>query len=311
MPSCSCNRWVNLDEGDVFHCHYQATANPRVNITCPPNTRGRFVRIKRRDTEHLAICEVEVYSDTINSLNKSVFADVNIALKKPTKLSSTHDHRITEGKDYLCCNSTYAVDGDKSNLAYDQGDFWCAVSARVANQQSWWAVDLQNLYTIELANFDVDVIMPSCSCNRWGNLDEGDVFNCHYQDTANPRIIITCPPSTRGRFVRIKRRDTEHLTICEVEVYGDTINSLNKSDSSRIDTAYACGYIGYRYVGPVIVTSAADSKIHCTIICLTKTACTAAEYDKNTNVCTLKGECMTGTHSFLFPDNDKNVFFIQ
>ncbi|CAG2218084.1 unnamed protein product [Mytilus edulis] len=259
------------------------------------------------------------------SLICCVFADVNIALKKPTKLSSTHDPRITEGKDYLCCNSTYAVDGDKSNLAYDQGDFWCAVSARVANQQSWWAVDLQNLYTIEvidifgrtsygleqLANFDVDVIMPSCSCNRWGNLDEGHVSNCHYQATANPRIIITCPPSTRGRFVRIKRRDTEHLTICEVEVYSDTINSLNKSDSSRIDTAYACGYIGYRYVGPVIVTSAADSNIHCTIICFTKTACTAAEYDKNTHVCTLKGECMTGTQSFLFPDNDKNVFFIQ
>ncbi|VDI49607.1 Hypothetical predicted protein [Mytilus galloprovincialis] len=255
----------------------------------------------------------------------TVFADVNIALKKPTKLSSTHDPTITEGTYYLCCNSTYAVDGDKSNLAYDQGDFLCANSATVDNQQSWWAVDLQNVYTIEgiyifgrttygleqLANFDVEVIMPSCSCNRWGNLDEGDVFHRHYQATANPSVNITCPPNTRGRFVRIRRRDTKHLAICEVEVYSDTINSLNKSDSSRIDTAYACGYIGYRYVGPVIVTSVADSNIHCTIICFTTTACTAAEYDKNTHVCTLKGECMIGTQSFLLPDNDKDVFFIQ
>ncbi|XP_071177415.1 uncharacterized protein [Mytilus edulis] len=253
------------------------------------------------------------------------FADVNIALKKPTKVSSTHDPRITEGKDYLCCNSTYAVDGDKTNLAYIQGDFFCTVAVRVANQQAWWAVDLQNVYKIDvidifgrtsndldqLANFDVEVIMPSCSCNRWTNLDEGDVIHCHYQATAQPRVTITCPPNTRGRFVRIKRKDTEYLTICEVEVYRDTVNSLNKSDSSRIVTAYACGYIGYRYEGPVIGTSVADSNIHCTIICFTETACAAAEYDKNTNVCTLKGECMIETQSFLFPDNNKDVFFIQ
>ncbi|CAG2218083.1 unnamed protein product [Mytilus edulis] len=272
-----------------------------------------------------------MYSITVNhrypepSLILLAFAAVNIALKKPTKLSSTYDPKIIEGMDFLCCNSTYAVDGDKTNLAHTQGDFFCAVAVRAANQQSWWAVDLQNVYKIDvidifgrtsndldqLTNFDVEVILPSCSCNRWFNLDEGDVFPCHYQATVNPRVHITCPPNTRRRFVRIKRRDTEYLTICEVEVYGDTLNSLNKSDSSRIDTAYACGYIGFGYVGLVIGTSVAGSNVHCTLICFTKTVCAAAEYDKNTNVCTLKGECSIGTQSSLFPDSNKNVFFIQ
>ncbi|XP_071177420.1 fucolectin-5-like [Mytilus edulis] len=108
MPACSCNIWNSLYHGDQFQCHFQATASQHITITCPNNTEGRFVRINRRDTKVLVICEVEVYGNQVNSLIKAVFADVNIALKKPTKLSSTHVPTY-----YLCCNSTYAVDGDK------------------------------------------------------------------------------------------------------------------------------------------------------------------------------------------------------
>ncbi|VDI39956.1 Hypothetical predicted protein [Mytilus galloprovincialis] len=133
----------------------------------------------------------------------------------------------------------------------------------------------------------------------------------YFTVTIKPESQYNVPPNTRGRFIRIKRRDTEYLTICELEVYGDTLISLNESDSSRIDIAYACGYIGFGYVGTVIGTSVADSNVHCTLICFTKTACAAAEYDKNTNVCTLKGDCLIGTLSSLFPDNNKDVFFIQ
>ncbi|CAG2204316.1 unnamed protein product [Mytilus edulis] len=160
-----------------------------------------------------------------------------------------------------------------------------------------------------LANFDVEVIMPACTCNRWNSLDEGVVFHCHYQATASQRITITCPPNTRGRFVRIKRKDMKDIAICEVEVHGDPINSVIESDLSR--TAYACGHIGYGYVGPVIETCVANSDVHCTEMCFTNTACSAAEYDKKTNVCILKGDCTNGTQSSLFQDNNKDVFFIQ
>ncbi|CAC5358014.1 unnamed protein product [Mytilus coruscus] len=151
--------------------------------------------------------------------------------------------------------------------------------------------------------------MPVCTCNRWNNLDEGDVFHCYYQATVSQRINVTCPPKTRGRFVRIKRRDTVSLVICEVEVYGDPVNKLIESGLLR--TVYACGHIGYGYVGPVLGTSVVASDVHCTIICFTNTACAAAVYERKRNVCTLKGECTNGTQSSLFPDNDKNVFFIH
>ncbi|CAC5378357.1 unnamed protein product [Mytilus coruscus] len=253
------------------------------------------------------------------------FADANIALKKPTKLSSIFDPEIKQGRtDYICCNSSFAVDGDKSSLLAN-GDFLCAHSDSLANQQSWWAVDLQNVYVIndvdifgrtdcctyQLANFDVEVILPTCTYNHWNGLEEGCKINCHYQSTESQRITVTCPPNTKGRFIRIKRRDTAYLVICDVEVYGNLINNLHESGVASTDTTYACGKIGYGYVGPVIVTSVAKSNIQCTSTCITKTACSAAEYDKNTNVCTLKAECFNGTQSSLYQDNDKRVFLIQ
>lgn len=84
-----------------------------------------------------------------------------------------------------------------------------------------------------LTNFDVEVIMPACTCNRWNSLDEGDVFHCHYQAIASHRIIITCPPNTRGRFVRIKRKDMESLGICEVEVQGDPVYRMTESGNQK------------------------------------------------------------------------------
>ncbi|XP_052063064.1 fucolectin-like [Mytilus californianus] len=162
----------------------------------------------------------------------SAFADANIALKKPTKLSSVFEQY----------NSTYALDGDRSDRSI-HGDFICAQSDSVANQQSWWAVDLQNVYVINdvdifgrtdccydaFANFDVEIILPTCTCNHWNNLEEGDKINCHYQETESQKITVTCPSNTIGRYVRIKRRDTVYLIICEVEVYGNPLNSLRES----------------------------------------------------------------------------------
>ncbi|CAC5403966.1 unnamed protein product [Mytilus coruscus] len=162
-----------------------------------------------------------------------------------------------------------------------------------------------------LENFDVDVISPG-TCNRWNNLSVGNILLCHYQSTAVEQISITCPPNTRGRFVRIKRRDLKPLVICELEVYGNLSNSsLESGFEISSNKSYACGHIGYIYLGPVIETNVAKSNIQCTIKCIAKTACTAAEYDKKRNVCSLKGEYMNETQTSLFPDNDKNVFFIQ
>ncbi|VDI02544.1 Hypothetical predicted protein [Mytilus galloprovincialis] len=242
------------------------------------------------------------------------FADINVALRKPTKLSSTFEQYY----------STFALDGDRSDRSV-HGAFICAQSDSLDNQHSWWVVDLQNVYVINdidifgrtdccphfLANFDVEIILPTCTCNHWNNLEEGDTINCHYQATGSQRITITCPPNTKGRYVRIKRRDSVYLNICEIEVYGKPVNSLHESGLGSIVSIYACGKIGYGYYGPVLRSSVTKSNIQCTSTCITETACSAAEYDKYTNVCTLKGECLNGTQSSLYPDNDKQVFFIQ
>ncbi|CAG2246491.1 unnamed protein product [Mytilus edulis] len=154
--------------------------------------------------------------------------------------------------------------------------------------------------------------MPKFPCNGWNDLTNGDVSNCHYQSGAvNPSIKITCPSRTRGKFVMIKRRDMLTLVICEVEVSGDPVNSTRQSGLLSTVAVYARGHIGYGYVGPVIETLAALSHIHCTCACIMRTDFYAAEFDRNTNDCTLKGECTHGTQSSLFRDNNKDVFCVQ
>ncbi|XP_071133069.1 uncharacterized protein [Mytilus edulis] len=255
------------------------------------------------------------------------FADVNIALKKPTKLSSIFDPKISQQRDYICCNSSYAVDGDNIFLFpdYPSGDFFCAHSDSLSDQQSWWAVDLQEVYVIndvdifgridccthQLANFDVEVFMPTCIDNNWNYLEDGCKINCHYQSTESQRTTVSCPSNTKGRYIRIRRRDTSYLVICEVEVYGNPINNFHKSDLGSTIINHVCRKSGYGYVGPVIGTSVAHSNIQCTSTCTTETACSAAEYDNNTNVCTLKGECLNETQSSLYVDKDKHVLFIR
>ena len=67
--------------------------------------------------------------------------------------------------DYICCNSTYAVDGDKTSLfpRYPSGDFFCTHSDSLAYQQSWWAVDLQEVYVI----IGVDIFGRTDCCSKF------------------------------------------------------------------------------------------------------------------------------------------------
>ncbi|XP_063397411.1 fucolectin-like [Mytilus trossulus] len=225
--------------------------------------------------------------------------------------------------DYNCCLSEYAVDGNITTWAYP--DMVCAHSSKTNIQQEWWAVDLQNVYVIKeieiygrtdccgdnLSNFDVDVIMPTCPCNGWNDLTDGDVSHCHYQTSAvSPRIRITCPSNTRGRFVRIKRRDMLTLVICEVKVNRDPFSSTRQSGLLSSVAVYARGHIGNGYVGPVIETFVSQSKIQCTSVCITKSDCYAAEYGRNTTSCTMKGKCTNGTQTSLFQDNSTDVFCV-
>ena len=80
--------------------------------------------------------------------------------------------------------------------------------------------------------------MPSCGCDIWRSLDEGTTTHCHYQPTATTSVVATFPQGTRGRFIRIRRRDSDILTVCEVEVFTDITGKTGKilcKNGCRID----------------------------------------------------------------------------
>lgn len=88
-------------------------------------------------------CIQQIYVRYQHAFLVVAFSDVNIAFKKPTKLSSI---RYTG-----CCDSDskYAVDGDKRDwVKEDVWEFRCSHTDGAPDHQEWWAVDLLNIYTI-------------------------------------------------------------------------------------------------------------------------------------------------------------------
>ncbi|CAG2221731.1 unnamed protein product [Mytilus edulis] len=63
------DKWATFQKGRTSLCHYQQPASSLVNATCPPDVKGRFVRIKRRHkASPLCLCEVEVYGELITNM---------------------------------------------------------------------------------------------------------------------------------------------------------------------------------------------------------------------------------------------------
>ncbi|XP_052694434.1 fucolectin-1-like [Crassostrea angulata] len=142
----------------------------------------------------------------------------NIALRKPAEQSSTHF-------DY---NATYAVDGNRgTNIGVDK----CTVT-RDGDKYPWWRVDLQAVYTItsvRILNREIDNLYGTDMSFRLHDvtvtvgLTESDISTpCGFfagPGTASQLVVIDCPTSTQGRFVKISKT-TEALTLCEVDVCG-------------------------------------------------------------------------------------------
>uniref|UniRef100_K1QP89 Sushi, nidogen and EGF-like domain-containing protein 1 n=1 Tax=Magallana gigas TaxID=29159 RepID=K1QP89_MAGGI len=140
----------------------------------------------------------------------------NIALGKSAKQSSTKsDH-----------NASYAVDGNRGTTFLvdrcthtDDGDI-----------NPWWRVDLQAVYNItsvRILNRGKDQYDDMSSrlqdVNVTVGLTESDVNTpCGFfagPGTLSQLVVIHCPTSTLGRFVKISKI-TEALTLCEVDVFG-------------------------------------------------------------------------------------------
>nr|XP_034318610.1 neurogenic locus notch homolog protein 1-like [Crassostrea gigas] len=140
----------------------------------------------------------------------------NIAEGKPAKQSSTQS-------DY---NATYAVDGNRgTNHLVDK----CTVTFN-GDTNPWWRVDLQAVYSIK------SVRILNRGIDKYGDVSDrlrdvtvtvgltGSDVNtpCGFfagPGTASQLVVIDCPTSTQGRYVKISKT-TEALTLCEVDVFG-------------------------------------------------------------------------------------------
>ncbi|XP_065936025.1 neurogenic locus notch homolog protein 1-like isoform X3 [Magallana gigas] len=140
----------------------------------------------------------------------------NIALGKPATQSSTLSHY----------NASYAVDGNRgTNILVHQ----CTFTAG-GERNPWWRVDLQaayNIKTVRILNRGIDqygdISFRLQDVTVTVGLTESDINTpCGFfagPGTASQLVVIDCPTSTKGRFVKISKI-TEFLTLCEVDVFG-------------------------------------------------------------------------------------------
>ncbi|XP_065932583.1 protein jagged-1-like isoform X1 [Magallana gigas] len=140
----------------------------------------------------------------------------NITLGKPATQSSTLPGY----------NAAYAVDGNRETNIHVHK---CTHTAG-GDSNPWWRVDLQAVYSI------TSVRILNRGIDQYGDmsfrlqdvtvtvgLTESDINTpCGFfvgPGTASQLVVIDCPTSTQGRFVKISKT-TEFLALCEVDVFG-------------------------------------------------------------------------------------------
>nr|XP_034316861.1 fucolectin-like [Crassostrea gigas] len=143
-----------------------------------------------------------------------------LALLKPTQRSST----------YRFYTAGYAVDGiNGTDMAIDK----CS-STDGGDTNPWWMVGLHTVYSItsvkifnrgleqggipvpdRLRNVTVTVGLTESTVNTFCGCYVGP-------GTLSQVVIIDCPTLPQGRFVKVSKT-TEHLTLCEVDVFGVTV----------------------------------------------------------------------------------------
>ncbi|XP_064637377.1 uncharacterized protein LOC135493756 [Lineus longissimus] len=144
----------------------------------------------------------------------------NLALKKPSRISSLWKRKHVAG---------LANDGNTNgNLRF------CACTAEYQYKDNWWTVDLGATYWVvaielwnranssfRLTHFDVivtDVAPPPAVIN--------DVTLCYHHGSttipANIGFFRKCRKPIAGNHLTISKKvpSTEHLTLCEVRVFG-------------------------------------------------------------------------------------------
>ena len=185
------------------------------------NNSSRYLRIKCEGTssgQWNSINEIEVYGTASSGSTN------NLALNGTANQSST----AYSGA------ASRAIDGNTSGV-WNQS----SVTHTSNSYRPWWQVYLDNNYTIG------DIVVwnrTDCCSNRLSNFDVfvynssgSQVFKTTITDTPNPSITISTG-GVVGNRVRIKLRDTNPLSLAEVQVFENSSSSSTPSDSSPTGT---------------------------------------------------------------------------
>ncbi|XP_045191209.2 fucolectin-7-like [Mercenaria mercenaria] len=152
-----------------------------------------------------------------------IFTDIsheNLALGKPTKLSSTY---FKAG--YGSASSNLAVDGNKQSYMVQPGRFVCAHTGYQASGDFWWMVDLEEIYPVS----KITILNRKDCCSQLlrkliitvGETENDSQICSEYEGPGGPgeTVVIKCETPLLGRFVRISKSVRELIAMCEVEIY--------------------------------------------------------------------------------------------
>ncbi|XP_071086305.1 uncharacterized protein [Haliotis cracherodii] len=194
-------------------------------LTCNPSTTGRFVLLQyiKPNKKVLTVCEVEVGGKLFKGRKAAIVVkskDVsNLALRKPT-------HGCTDYDKYS--NPNHVVDGNTGGYR-KRGQ--CFTSAKSV-LRPWWMVDLQDIYDVHNVTLygrtgghakrfrDLEILVYQE--NPFEN-NSSQLMTCAQKKGKLSRPdVLTCNPSTTGRFVLLQyiKPNKKVLTVCEVEVRG-------------------------------------------------------------------------------------------
>ncbi|CAG2187478.1 unnamed protein product [Mytilus edulis] len=67
------NKTSWFDDSIVTLCHHQKEQITHLDATCPEQTVGKYVRIRLKDRNYLALCEVEVHGTFVENVYSATF----------------------------------------------------------------------------------------------------------------------------------------------------------------------------------------------------------------------------------------------
>ncbi|XP_051780980.1 uncharacterized protein LOC114666204 isoform X7 [Erpetoichthys calabaricus] len=187
-----------------------------VHTICCNDLIGQYVSVVLpNQPQYLTLCEVEVYGEAVTPECKPGLNAINIARQGTAEQSSPY---LDFGGPNL------AIDGKRSGVF---SDWTCTHTSN--DSPSWWRLKLK-------ASYDISTVvvynrLDCCDTRLMGAEvrvgDSPDVskhVKCGVIETTSPGSVHTiCCNGKRGQFVSIVLPNPDHLTLCEVEVYGEEV----------------------------------------------------------------------------------------